>query len=268
MAEFAVLNTGDPLEPDVERLVDDEFAAGFGGPYWRWKYRHHESLPNAGIFTASLDGELVGALHFLRNRFRLGGGAVVNGVALGDLVTDSRHRGKAAAGGLSLFASEDAEGWDPPPDVVVVWTRPRLGRFFTKALGYTRVPSSTIRYEKHLGFDRRVGQLTSGGLLNELAEDLPAPDAPPVIFRIDGTLPFAVTISGGKIEVTNPGGRRVVITGPRRLVRAYLDRSDRKLVLANRVRRRLKVRGRMGDRRRVAPFSAAYLAILSALIDD
>jgi len=268
MAEFAALGSNDPLEPAVEKLVDGEFAEAFGAPYWRWKFRHSEATPNAGVYAATAEGELIAVVHFLRNEFRLGGGIVVDGVAAGDLVTDSRYRGKTVAAGLSRFGSQDAAAWEVPPDVVLMWTRPRLGRFYTKALGYTRVPASTIRYEKQLGTCSRLERITESGLLDELAQALPSPEAPTVAFCIDGSIPFLVKIEGGEIELSESGDRRVVVTGPRRLVRAYLARSHRRLVMAERLRRRLKIRGRPRSRRRMAPFTEVYLRILSAVIDS
>lgn len=265
MLEYYKLVGGHPLEPQVEELVDRTFGEAFGSEYWRWKYRHPVSQENTGIYAAGLGGRLTAVLHYVRGEYRIGPDMVVPAAAVGDLVVDPEFRGRTVAGGLSRFGSQDSVTWADTPELVLMWTRPRLGRFYTKNVGFTRVPPGTIRYEKQLDVPARIDTMASNGTLEALSARLPVASSPTVELDIEGLMPVLVAVRDGRIRLLPEGRAAVRISGPPRLIASFLAGAERRQVWMARLGGRLRVRGPLTARRRIGAMRDVYLTILEAL---
>jgi GNAT superfamily N-acetyltransferase len=266
MVRHGILEQGDPRENQVAALVEGTFGAGFGGPYWKWKYRHPSSCDRVDVYTADIDGMVVAAVHYLGGDHRFGGGVVAPSLVVGDLVVDPDHRGKGVAGDLSRFASETAGAAPRPPAMVLMWTGPRLGRFYEKALGYRRVPPATMCVEKHLIQLERLQSVMADGSVNEAASALPSPDVPAVRIDVNGGKPLVMSVVDGRLCLSFEGHADLHIAGPYRVVSAYLEDPAQARVWRKRLRRRLRVKGSWRARRRTAVVRDVYRRALEAVL--
>lgn len=265
MVDHVTIEPGDPREERVAQLVDETFGPAFGGRYWDWKYRHPDARGNADIYGAEVDGALVAAVHYLWSDHRFGEGVVARSVIVGDLVVDPGHRGHGVAGGLSRYASETAGATEEPPSMILMWTRPRLGRFYTRVLGYRRAPAATIRYEKRLVRQADLEAAVGGGALDGLVSSRSS-EAPAVRIDVDGAPPLVVSIAGERVHVSFDGDADLQISGPHRVVTAFLAGEERAKVWKQRLRRRLRVKGSTRARRGAAASGDVYRLALEAVL--
>lgn len=262
----SMTDASDAARDTVREMVGSTFGGSLGGSYWDWKYQGDTRHP--AVFLAESDDEVVGCRHSLVFDLRIEHGLTMAAMIGGDLLVLPEHRGHDVARRLASGGIRAALEQDPQVAAYATFTWPGLAQHLAGPLvGIVPVPSSTRRWSRILGWDRRIDHLYSSGFLDRAAEKGVAGCDHTMQLEIEGAPPLWVEIKRGDISLSAspPVSHQIRVSLLRDGIEALKSRSPVKL-LTTFAHRGIRVRGRPRFLREVFGARRAYTMLLQELL--
>ncbi|HKZ29669.1 MAG TPA: GNAT family N-acetyltransferase [Acidimicrobiia bacterium] len=263
----AIDDESDPARQTVRDLIGSAFGGALGPSYWDWKF--HGDARHPLVFVAESGGEVVGCRHSLVFDLRLEAGLEVPVLIGGDLLVRPEHRGHHVARRLAAGALDLSIQRNPEVAAYAAFTWPGLADHLTRPLvGTVPVPSSTRRWSKIVGWDNRIANLSSSGLLDDAGQNRGVAGGDHTMrMEIEGAPPLWVEIRGGRVALSGaqPASHEVRVRLRRDGIEALRSRSPVRILRAV-SNGGIRVRGRPRHLREVLGARRFYTRVLQELL--
>ena len=263
----ALTGVSDPACDAVREMVGSAFGGSLGAAYWDWKYQGDARHPV--VLLAESEGEVIGCRHSLVFNLRIEQGLSLAAMIGGDLVVLPEHRGHDVARRLASGGIRSALERNPEVGAYVAFTWPGLAHHLTGPLvGIAPVPSSTRRWSKILGWERRIDHLQASGFFDRAGDKDGVTGCNHIMqLEIEGAPPLWVEVRRGTIFVSAspPGSQEIKVSLRRDGIEALKSRSVARL-LATVARGGVRIWGRPRYLREVFGARRAYTMLLQELL--